>query len=169
VRHFTGGVTVHRLSSDVLEQQFGPTSVEILHQDARTRVICTKVISSGQILELSRVEFIQSGADMFPDVHAAVVAGQSMGKAFRAHGIAFIRQAEAVYRHILPDGFNRRFGSKGEATIVVVDVFAGDSRTPYAHILETYSPVVAWPAPGTVATHEQLAPTRSFAALLNTL
>jgi hypothetical protein len=156
----------NNLSSNVLEQQFGPTEVEILYQDAAVRVIYTKVVSSGQILELSRVEFMQQGITAFPEVHRAIVTGQSMGKAFRAQEIAFVRESQYVCKYVLPDEFNDRFDNAGPSTVIAVDIFVGVQKTPYAHILETYSPAVIWPSSGGEPNDEQTVMIHSFREFL---
>jgi len=158
-----------KLSSDILEQQFGPTELIILYQNGLTRIICTKVLSSGQVLELSLVKFIQSGIDKFPDVHQAIVAGQSMGKAFRAQGIDFRRQVNSVRRSSLPENLSRRFGSNDLATVVAVSIRVGPDRSPYAHILEVYSPAVAWPYLNNGPNDEQLKAIQSFSQSLQEL
>lgn len=133
------------LSSDILEVQFGPTAVAVLHQDAGLRIIATYVKASGRILEVSRVNFVPGGVKKFPDAHQAVLAGVSMGKAFREADIGFIRKTKAVYKQALPGGFRRWFGDDRPATVVAVSILAGPDKTPYAEILETYSPAVRWP------------------------
>jgi hypothetical protein len=135
----------NKLSSDILEHQFGPTTVEILHQDDMSRSICTKVVSTGQILELSRVTFLQPGLDVFPEVHAAILAGQSMGKAFKTRNIPFYRETHAAFQFELPGGFQHYFKNHGLASVVDVSIYVGLQKVPYAKILETYSPAVSWP------------------------
>lgn len=133
------------LSSDILEQQFGPTEIEVLYQDDQTRIIATKVVDSKQVLEVSWVKFIPAGVKKFSKTHQTVMAGESMGKAFRASDIGFARQEKAAYSYILPANFKRIFGDDKAATIVEVVILAGSNKTPYAEILETYSPAVHWP------------------------
>lgn len=137
------------LSSDILEQQFGETTVEILHQDSKSRIICTKVISTGQVLELSRVVFDPKGAAQFSKIHQTVKTGKSMGKAFKDAGVDFVRQTQSVSIQKLPPNFGKQFGSNKPATVVEVAIFVGTDKVPYARILETYSPFVGWPEPTT--------------------
>ena len=135
------------LSSDILERQFGPTELEILWQDDKTRIICTKVADGGQVLELSQVAFHQAGIDGFPDIHKEIVDGKSMGKAFAGQGIDFNRQVRAAYEYdqrTLPAGFTERFGTVEPATVIDVSIQVGPGGTPYADILEVYSPAVSW-------------------------
>jgi hypothetical protein len=136
-----------QLSSDILEQQFGPTEIGILLQDDTTRIICTKTIAASQVLELSKVTFVHDGVSKFPAIHQEILRGQSMGKAFRAHDVAFVRKVQSVQRTPLPEAFSRRFQSNGPATVVEVSILVGEGETLYATILETYSPKVVWPAP----------------------
>jgi hypothetical protein len=134
------------LSSDILEAQFGPTEVVVLHQNGSERIICTKVLAGGQVLELSRVLFEGAGVEKFPEVHRAVVAGQSMGKAFRAAGIEFVRETKGAYQQLLPASLKRWFDSSEAATVVDVSILVGADQIPYAQILEVYSPAVYWPS-----------------------
>jgi hypothetical protein len=133
------------LSSDILERQFGPTELTVLYQGGTSRIICTKAKASGQVLELSFVNFTRAGAEKFPEVHRAVLAGTSMGKAFRASSVAFRRKERIVHSNDLATHFGRQFGGEGPATILEVTILAGPDKTPYAEILETYSPAVRWP------------------------
>lgn len=133
------------LSSDILERQFGPTRVEILHQNAAGRLIQTVACDSGQVLELSWVVFRPAGVREFAAIHQTVVAGQSMGKAFREAGVRFSRRTRMVTRRALPAGFSRRFACSGPGTVIEVDIEAGDRLVRYARILEVYSPAVRWP------------------------
>lgn len=132
------------ISSAILKRQFGETSVDILYQNERTRIICTKA-ESGQVLELSYVAFNPTGAERFPEVHDAIRAGESMGQAFQGRDIAFLREIHAAYNYPLPPHFESWFKSQKPATVVAVSIFVGSENTPYAEILETYSPDVQWP------------------------
>jgi hypothetical protein len=136
------------LSSDILEHQFGPTELEVLQQDKSQRIIATKAVGSGQILELSQIRFCPEGVGVFTAIHQKILAGSSMGKTFREQGMAFERQVHAVYRceqQDVPAIFSKRFGtSEGRLTVIDVSILAGPHRTPYADILEIYSPEVAW-------------------------
>jgi hypothetical protein len=154
------------LSSDILERQFGPTNVQILYQDDASRSICTKVVATGQVLELSRVAFLQPGINEFPEVHAAVVAGQSMGKAFKTRDIPFHRETHAAFQFDLPDGFCRQFKSSGLASVVEVSIFVGQQKIPYAKILETYSPAVSWPGPSGAPVDDHLRQIQLFGDFL---
>jgi para-aminobenzoate synthetase component 2 len=125
------------LSSDILEQQFGPTEVEILSQDDKSRTIRTKVIATGHVLEESHVVFDRAGITEFPLAHSDVLKGRSIGKAFRDRGIKFTR---------LEHGLNKA----DTGTVINVSILVGPHKTPYAEIVETYSPAVVWPEPQAV-------------------
>lgn len=138
------------ISSDILEDQFGPTTLQILQQDETERLICTAT-SAGQILELSWVRFDPAGIAVFPQVHKAVTAGKSMGKVFRDHNVSFRRCARSIRKcpaDKLPANMSGLFDATGTATVVEVSILAGDSGVPYADILEVYSPEVSWPQTG---------------------
>jgi hypothetical protein len=135
----------HKLSSDILEEQFGPTKIEILLQGSDTRTICTKVIASGQVLEVSRVRFMGPGRAEFPDIHQEVIEGESMGAAFRNHRVSFRRITHSIEQQPLSANLQKLFDSNSQGTVVKVSIVVGDQQTPYAEIMETYSPFVAWP------------------------
>lgn len=137
------------LSSDILERQFGPTGLEILWQDidGTARIIATRVLATWQVLELSQVAFKEPGLTEFAAIHHEVLAGESMGKAFRQHNVDFTRQVNAAYRydqHDLPASFTEQFGSSKPATVIDVSIMAGSHNLHYADILEVYSPEVLW-------------------------
>jgi hypothetical protein len=136
------------LSSDALEDQFGPVQLEILYQNKINRIIATKVAGSGQILELSRVSFRSEGTAAFPDIHRKIIAGASMGKAFADSAVPFNRQVRASYRydqHSLPVIFTQWFGTPKPPAVTSVSIVVGPDDVPYADILEVYSPeVLPW-------------------------
>jgi len=129
------------LSSDVLEEVFGPTHIVVLHEDDYTRAIAT-VDTRQAILELSMVWFLEGGVREYKAAHKRVMNHESMGKVFKSEGLAFWRHAHEVFRFTLPDNFSRLFGSSAPATIVDVTILVGPDKTPYARILETYTPVL---------------------------
>ncbi|HEX5743887.1 MAG TPA: hypothetical protein VFX84_00325 [Candidatus Saccharimonadales bacterium] len=155
------------LSSDILEEQFGPTVVKVLAQDVDRRVIST--LAGGQALEFSMVTFSRGAAAAYPEVRRDISGGMSMGKAFRGRGIPFERRTRAVYSYDLRGGFRGRFGADGPATVVEVSVLAGKDAMPYADILEVYAPGVDWPEPGTSPTPRLKTRLDSFDKLLTEL
>lgn len=129
------------LSSDFLEEEFGPTELEVLYwnEDTLTRVSCTKVIETGQVVEVSLVVFDPRGTATYPEVHQTVLDGASMGKAFRAAGIRRHRETKSAYAYHLPEVFGHWFGSE-EVGIVANTMFSvGPEHTPYAELLETFT------------------------------
>lgn len=133
------------LSSDILEQQFGQTFIEVLRQDNLTRIIRTKVVATGQVLEISQVTFIEAAAHTWSDIHRAVIAGQSMGKAFRSRNVEFTRHTKSISHQVPSADICHLFGSDRPATMVIVAILVGAAQILYAEIIETYSPVVCWP------------------------
>lgn len=133
------------LSSDILEQQFGPTKVVILKQNTDIRIINTVVINTGQVLELSIVKFDKSGAKIYKLVHEQIVAGESIGKAFKSAGIEFIRQTKYQTSCVMPVELQKQFLAEGEATCIEVSIIVGPQKTQYCDIFEVYSPAVKWP------------------------
>jgi anthranilate synthase/aminodeoxychorismate synthase-like glutamine amidotransferase len=121
------------LSSEILERQFGPTELEVVSQSDTQRVIRTKLKSSGQVLEESKVRFLAEGRKAFPAIHQEIAGGQSMGKAFKEAGVDFIRETIKTAKN-----------DAGE-TEVNVRALVGPARLAYADILETYAPEVVWP------------------------
>jgi hypothetical protein len=133
-----------QLSSDILERQFGPTSVKVLQQNDSVRVIET-VTRDGRVLELSLVRFMPEGVQAFPKVHTAVRAGQSMGKAFRERGIAFEREETFASKQTAPS-FMQKLFQNPEAIMVGVTILVGPQKLPYAQITETYTGEANWPS-----------------------
>lgn len=132
------------LSSDVLEDQFGPTYIDIIYQDHQTRAIATRALN-GKLLELSYVRFNRTASHLFPNVHQTVINGTSMGKAFRDYSIPFKRHVLGKYLYALRDTFCRLYGDERPAIILDVQILVGSLDSPYATILETYTPDVrAW-------------------------
>lgn len=138
-----------RLSSDILEEQFGTTTVDVLFQDDKKRIIQTRLLSDDRILELSYVRFDPAGAAAFLAAHAEVRAGGSMGKVFVKHRIPFLRDSSALFRHPVPEMFQAKFQSHAMALVTNTAIFVGDEQVPYATILETFHPEVRWPDPET--------------------
>ena len=133
------------LSSDILEKQFGETKIVILKQDDLRRVIQTIVDRTGEIIELSLVSFEPENTSKFPDIHARIVSGTSIGKAFKEADVHFVRRTNSTSRQVLPDILKTYLSNQQEATIVDVDVFVGEHETHYCRILEIYSGAVEWP------------------------
>jgi hypothetical protein len=154
------------LSSDVLEAQLGPTQIEVLKQSEAERIICTRVVETGQRLELSRVIFDPLGAKHFEHVHRQILEGQSMGKAFREADIAFSRREVSAQRVSLRPSLLEWFQADGPATVVNVAIYLGDKSTHYADIFEIYSPVVKWPSATAISDRQ---PDQSDAAIIHSL
>lgn len=138
-----------RLSSDILEEQFGATTVDILFQDGNKRIIQTRLLSDDRILELSYVQFEPAGIATFPGAHAEVRAGGSMGKVFVKRHIPFFRDSSALFRNPVPEMFQTKFQSQAMALVTNTAIFVGDEKVRYATILEVYHPDVRWPDPET--------------------
>lgn len=141
------------LSSDILERQFGPTELDVMFHGELTRIIATRTVGDGRVLEISRVVFDPEAAAAFPDAYQDMLAGESMGKAFRARGYEFERNIKSAFTCDLPEAFARWFGDNHNATVVELATTA-DSR-PVATILETYRPEVSWPyLPGELSSDQ---------------
>ena len=154
------------LSSDVLEQQFGQTRVVVHKQTQEYRVITTIANKDNKILELSLVEFDASGIGYYPKIHNQIVGGVSMGKAFRAGGVSFVRRTKAAGKLNIPGSLQKILNSPDEPTAVEVSIFVGNDAIHYADILEIYSSDVVWPGekiPHSDGIQQRL---RDFASLL---
>jgi hypothetical protein len=135
-----------QLSSDILEHQFGPTLVEVIFQNDKNRLIFTRTVERNLILEISLVSFIEQGVKKYPIIHQSLTTNKSsMGKTFRQAGVKFIRQTNALTKQKLDSNFRNLFDSDKLATVLDVDIIVGEAGTPYANILEVYSPLVVWP------------------------
>lgn len=133
------------LSSEILEEQFGPTRLLVLKQNSQQRIIETLTLDTDQVLELSLVTFDPQNVNAFPKIHKKIMSGISMGKAYKQAGISFKRVANSVVHTTLPTELQSEFDQKGLGTIVDVDIFVGEQNVHYCHILEIYSPAVSWP------------------------
>ncbi len=132
------------LSSEILEKQFGLTRLKILKQDDWFRIITTEIVSSGEVLEISQVQFL-SVPEELNAIHQQVVAGTSMGKAFKDAEMMFSRITSGTWKTEVPTEFQKIFNSDTNATVVKVIIQIGEKKIPYAQITETYSPAVKWP------------------------
>jgi len=133
------------LSSDILEQQFGPTELVIVSQNKKHRIIRTIATQSHAVLELSIVTFDTINTTLFPEIHKQILQGSSMGKAFKDAGIKFVRDVHFVTRSVIPANIQTIFASQDSATIIDVDILIGPDKTHYCHITEIYNPIVSWP------------------------
>ena len=132
------------LSSDILEKQFGPTNIEILYQDQLSRISCTRSTKSGRALELSQVTFNADGVNQFSNVHKDIANGMSIGKAFRAEKIEFMRETQSTFKCDLPFNFSKWFDVTDNAIVVNVSIIVGSEKILYANIVETYISGVKW-------------------------
>lgn len=132
------------LSSDILEAQFGPTRIEVLFQNNDQRVIQT-LSTSGQVLEISLVDFDPVGTAAYSAVHQLIIQGTSIGKAFQSADILFHRRILSVVQREIPAVLAERFGSQNPASVVRVGIYVGEKNVHYADIFEIYHPEVTWP------------------------
>lgn len=132
-----------KLSSDILEQQFGQTALRIHAQNEQERITTTSQADTGAVLEIAWVRF--KTIDAYPSVHASVLSGISMGKAFQVQGVAFRRKTHIQARVAIPKSIERTFRNKEKATLVEVSIYIGAERIHYADITELYAPDVDWP------------------------
>lgn len=148
------GYMTDRLSSDILEEQFGKTSLLIKFESAKERSIETRA-ADGKVLELSYVRFTTAGRQEFPIINQALTEGLSMGRAFRAANILFTRRTRFVSKIAPTPLLSGEFGESNMVWVVGVDILAGDSQTEYASIIEFYTGQVRWPDAPTVLTEAQ--------------
>ncbi|MDB5167060.1 MAG: hypothetical protein JWN26_205 [Candidatus Saccharibacteria bacterium] len=133
------------LSSDILEQQFGPTKLVIVFQDFKHRIIQTITKQNHKVLELSLVTFDQSNVNTFAVIHQKILGGDSMGKTFKDADVNFVRDIHFINHEIIPSNIQATFDQVGQATIIDVDILVGPNLIHYCHITEIYSPSVVWP------------------------
>lgn len=133
-----------QLSSDILEQQFGPTRLQIITQRHLERIICT-LDASGQRLELSYVHFLPAIVEQYTEIYQQIETGKSVGKAFREAGVAFRRDDQSTQSLALTATLAKWFGQQGQATAVQTRIYVGDQRLHVADIFELYNPTVTWP------------------------
>ncbi len=146
----------NNLASDVLERQFGPTSMDILHQDDSIRVICTKSQKDGQVLEVAGTTFIDAATKQFASAHSTVVGGRPIGKTFKELDIPFVRKIRLMHSQNLPAALYSYFGTAA-ATVMLVDLYVGSEETYYAQSLEIYNPQIHWDVQPPAASYETMA------------
>lgn len=137
------------LSSDILENQFGKTSLHILKQTDDYRIIQTISKDDGSILELSFVTFVN--ATVYSDIHQRILDGTSMGRAYRDANIPFERSVRSIRHAMIPQEIAQYIPSSHPSTIVEVSIFVGAEKNHYCDIVEIYSPEVHWPQPTTTS------------------
>ncbi|MFI5271260.1 MAG: hypothetical protein ACHQT9_04420 [Candidatus Saccharimonadales bacterium] len=125
-------------SSDILEEKFGPTTISVLYSGEENRVSCTKDLS-GKVLEISWVRFIQHLQFNYDSAHKKVLEGESMGKVFKAEGIAFYREILRSSLEMLPPRLQQLYGNSNASPVIEVLVSVGEQKIPYAKIIETYT------------------------------
>lgn len=154
------------LSSDILQQQFGPTSLFVVFQAGDERIVQT--VAGDKILELSCVRFDTIGRQQFPVVTHAIDNGASMGQAFRDAKIPFTRRTAFVSKIAASQFFKDIFTDSSPLWVVGVDVLVGGKNTPYASIVEFYNPLVVWPDPIQELTEQQRRKVKESQDLLET-
>jgi hypothetical protein len=158
----------YQIATDFLEQHFGPVRAEIIHQDAKSRLIYTRTIHTGQILECAWVRFNPEVVLLYREVHEQIAAGELMGKAFRQAAIGFIRSELAGFQQSLSPKLQRIFNTQSSsATCKYVSIQVGERLQEYARNLELYSPAVPWPADHH-GTHEQIQAAQGLISELGT-
>lgn len=131
----------HYLASDILECQFGPSTLSIISQDDTTRLAAITASQPYKLLELAYVTFMEAGVATYPKVHQAILDGEPIGKAFRSRGILFYRDIVSSSLQGLSQETAALFDSgANQAITVVVDIYVGTSRRYYARIVEAYAP-----------------------------
>jgi len=161
------------LSSDALERQYGPLIFEVLRQDEAGRIISNTAEGTGKVVELSRIVFRPEGVERFPEVHARILAGISMGTAFRDARLYPGRRIHASSRYDqrgLPEVFARRFDNHEAPIVTDLTLVAGPDGTPYADILEVFRPETRpWEQDGSDMGQEVAGRLESFGAELAAL
>ena len=133
------------LSSDILEQQFGPTELVIVSQNKKHRTIQTIATQSHAVLELSVVSFDRMNTILFPEIHEQILQGSSMGRAFKNAAVDFFRDVHFISHSAVPANIQTIFTNQNAATIIDVDILIGPDKIHYCHITEIYNPIVVWP------------------------
>lgn len=131
--------------SDFLEHKFGSISLAVLSRTEASRII-TISDAKKQVLEYSIVEFLEPGAAAYPDIHTRIMDGALLGKSFVASGIPYYRHTNSRRTVALSPQLQEIFATQAtHSTQIDVTVKVGPNQLPYAHIIETYSPIVHLP------------------------
>ena len=128
------------LGTDVLKQQFGEITTEILLQSQNSRAIRHR--NSDSVIGYAFVQF-KEGISAFPAVHAEIVAGSNIGETLRRRCVPFSRDDVCVFEYEMPSKLKKFFLTEEDSCFVKqVEVFVGEERAHYASVIEVYSPPV---------------------------
>jgi hypothetical protein len=134
------------LNSERIEARFGSYGIEVLESDGRVRV--SNLYSGAGDARICRtfavVRYPEVVDPAFAVEHAAILAGQSIGATFVAHGWTVVKSHR--YFGTLPAGkrVDRLMGGVGAMPLAVhvytLEIERGDERFEYAAIAEVHHP-----------------------------
>jgi len=128
------------LGTDVLEQEFGKITTDVLSQSRNSRAIRHR--NSDRVVGYAFVEF-KEGVSAFPAVHTEIVAGSKIGETFRRRSVPYSRDDVCVFEYSMSPKLKGSFLREEDSCFVKqVEVFVGEEQAHYASVIEVYSPPV---------------------------
>lgn len=134
-----------KLGTDVLKEKFGEITPQITYRDGSSRVVLA-VAEDGRVGAYSIVHFDDVGKSLIPDeIHRQIIGGKLIGKTIRESGIPFERDEECTFVYRIPKSIQSLFNTDHKESFVKrVNFKIGTINSPYASIVEIYSPLVSF-------------------------
>ena len=133
-----------RLHTDMLEEKYGPISVQVLNDDNITREVLLEDqqnIVRTYALTIRNGEW--AGNNEMQEVNKDIQAGEAIGKAFKAHGFSICKNIIDVYLVYLPKWLRYAFSHSSEMAKARISEFLVKKEEliyNYGLITEIYSP-----------------------------
>lgn len=139
-----GYVVTGRLHTEVLEDRYGPISVQVLSDDNITREVLLMdrlCIARTYAMTIRNGEWARNNE--MQAVNNYILAGEAIGKAFRSHGFSICKNIIDVYLMNLPLWLKTAFSHNGETAKARISEFLVKRNHlifNYGLITEIYSP-----------------------------
>jgi hypothetical protein len=139
-----GYIVTGRLHSEVLEDTYGPISVQVLSDDTITREVLLKdrlSIARTYAMTIRNGEWARNNE--MQAVNKDIQAGEAIGKAFKSHGFSICKNIIDVYVVNLPEWMKTAFSHTSETAKARISEFLvkrNDLIFNYGLITEIYSP-----------------------------
>lgn len=137
-------IVTGRLHTEVLQDVYGPISVQVLNDDNLTREILLtdqQNIARTYALTIKNTEWAWNKE--MQSVNAAIRAGEAIGKAFKANGFSICKNIIDVYVVNLPEWLQNTFAHNSEMAKARISEFLVKKNQlifNYGLITEIYSP-----------------------------
>lgn len=133
------------LASDLIEEMFGETHLEIVSQSGNRRVTALRD-RENRLLAYNMV-FFGGGGNEFPDVHLEITRGNHIGKTFRKYGYEIDRLERCCFLYEFPAALRDEFRTEAKEGFVKyadLSVKSNGRLAPYASVIEIYATEIAF-------------------------